>query len=156
MPCSPIVIFARPCSKAAAIPCCPPRTTSPRWSETSRPLSRRPRGFPPRQQALLAADCQQASDTTKGHGRLEKRTLQTTTVLNDCLDWPKVGQVFWLVRERTEHGQTSVEEVYGITSLTRQEANATHLLDVLRGHWGIENRLHYVRDVTMGEDSSRV
>jgi len=77
-------------------------------------------------------------------------------VLNDYLDWPKVGQVFWLVRERTEHGQTSVEEVYGITSLTRQEANATHLLDVLRGHWGIENRLHYVRDVTMGEDSSRV
>jgi predicted transposase YbfD/YdcC len=77
-------------------------------------------------------------------------------VLNDYLDWPSVGQVFWLRRERTQDGQTTVEEVYGITSLTRAEADAARLLDILRGHWGIENRLHYVRDVTLAEDASRV
>jgi predicted transposase YbfD/YdcC len=77
-------------------------------------------------------------------------------VLNDYLDWPRVGQVFWLRRERTQDGQTTVEEVYGITSLTRAEADAERLLDILRGHWGIENRLHYVRDVTLAEDASRV
>lgn len=77
-------------------------------------------------------------------------------MLNDYLDWPQVGQVFWLVRERTEGGQTTQEQVYGITSLTRQEANAEELLELLRGHWGIENGLHYVRDVTLGEDASRV
>ena len=105
---------------------------------------------------MLAADLQQAGDTTKGHGRLEQRTLRTTTALNDYLDWPCVGQVFWLRRERTQGGQTTTEDVYGITSLTRQEADAERLLGILRSHWGIENGLHYVRDVTLGEDASRV
>jgi len=109
---------------------------------TSKRPSPRRRGFPPRQQALLSADQQQARDTSKGHGRLEKRTLRTTTVLNDYLDWPEVGQVFWLQRDRTEHGKTRVEEVFGITSLRREEANAEQLLALLRGHWGIENGLH--------------
>jgi hypothetical protein len=77
-------------------------------------------------------------------------------VLNDYLDWPEVGQVFWLVRERNEGGTSTKEEVVGITSLTRQEADADRLLDILRGHWGIENGLHYVRDVTLGEDASRI
>ena len=109
---------------------------------TFRRLSPRTRGFPPRQQALLAADGRQASTTTKGHGRLEKRTLRTTTVLNDYLDWPSVGQVFWLRRERTRDGKTSVEDVYGITSLTREQADASGLLEVIRGHWGMENQRH--------------
>lgn len=87
---------------------------------------------------------------------MEKRTLRTTTVLNDYLDWPSVGQVFWLRRERTRDGKTSVEDVYGITSLTREQADASGLLEVIRGHWGIENQLHYVRDVTLGEDACRV
>jgi predicted transposase YbfD/YdcC len=77
-------------------------------------------------------------------------------VLNDYLDGPQVGQVFWLRRERTQNGKTTVEDVYGITSLTREEADAGQLLDILRGHWGIENGLHYVRDVTLAEDASRV
>jgi predicted transposase YbfD/YdcC len=111
---------------------------------------------PPRQQALLAADQQQARDTTKGHGRLEQRALRTLTVLNDYLDWPGVGQVFWLRRERAQGGKTTVEDVYGVTSLTREAADAGHLLELLRGHWGIENGLHYVRDVTLAEDGCRV
>jgi predicted transposase YbfD/YdcC len=64
--------------------------------------------------------------------------------------------VFWLRRERTRDGKTTREDVYGITSLTRDEADAERLLDILRGHWGIENELHYVRDVTLAEDASRV
>jgi len=64
--------------------------------------------------------------------------------------------VFWLRRERSQDGTLTVEEAYGITSLTRQEADAEQLLDILRGHWGIENGLHYVRDVTLAEDASRV
>ncbi len=64
--------------------------------------------------------------------------------------------MFWLRRERTQDGTTTVEDVYGITSLTRAEADAGQLLEVLRGHWGIENGLHYVRDVTLAEDACRV
>jgi len=61
-----------------------------------------------------------------------------------------------VVRERTVKGQTTREVVYGITSLTEQEADAARLLEVVREHWRIENCLHYVRDVTLGEDACRV
>jgi hypothetical protein len=53
-------------------------------------------------------------------------------------------------------GETSVEVVYGITSLPEGQADARRLLGLARGHWGIENQLHYVRDVTLGEDGCRV
>lgn len=53
-------------------------------------------------------------------------------------------------------GKTEQETVYGITSLTPQEASPERLLALSRGHWGIENRLHGVRDVTLGEDACRV
>jgi hypothetical protein len=105
---------------------------------------------------LVAADLQRASDLTKGHGRIERRTLLTATLLNDYLDWPAVGQVFWLRRERTVAGVTTVEDAYGISSLSREQADAARLLDLLRSHWGIENGLHWVRDVTLGEDACRV
>jgi hypothetical protein len=105
---------------------------------------------------LVTADQQQATELTKGHGRLERRTLTTATLLNDYLDWPEVGQVYWLRRERTVAGVTTLEDVYGISSLSREQAEATRFLALLREHWGIENRLHYVRDVTLGEDACRV
>ena len=60
------------------------------------------------------------------------------------------------MRERTEKGKKTVEVVHGITSLGPERADAKRLLELNRGHWGIENGLHYVRDVTMGEDQSRV
>ncbi len=53
-------------------------------------------------------------------------------------------------------GVTTVEVVYGISSLAVEEADARRLLGLTRGHWGIENKLHYVRDVTLGEDGCRV
>ena len=67
-----------------------------------------------------------------------------------------MGQVFELERVRESAGKTEVEVAYGITSLTRDQAQAKDLLGYARGHWGIENQLHYVRDETLGEDRCRV
>ena len=92
----------------------------------------------------------------KGHGRTEKRKLRTTTILTLGQKWAGMKQAFEIARERTIEGVTTVEVVHGITSLSEQEADAARLLGLTRGHWGIENGLHYVRDVTMGEDASRV
>jgi hypothetical protein len=71
-------------------------------------------------------------------------------------DWPGVQQVYWLQRERTEGGRTTVEDEYGIVSRPRGRADAAWLLELRRGHWQIENGLHYIRDVTLGEDACRV
>ena len=77
--------------------------------------------------------------------------------LNDYLDtWPEIGQVFRLVRTRTTPNTTTTETIYGITGLTRTQADAAKLLHWVRVHWAIENRLHYTRDVTFGEDRCRV
>jgi predicted transposase YbfD/YdcC len=97
-----------------------------------------------------------ATTTDKGHGRYEKRTLRRTTILTKTQDWAGLKQGFELTRERTIQGVTTRETVYGISSLSVVEADATRLLELTRGHWGIENGLHYKRDVTLGEDASRV
>jgi predicted transposase YbfD/YdcC len=65
-------------------------------------------------------------------------------------------QGFELTRERTVQGVTTRETVYGISSLSVERADAGRLLALTREHWGIENGLHYKRDVTLGEDGSRV
>lgn len=67
-----------------------------------------------------------------------------------------VQQAFELTRERTTGTKKTVEVVYGITSLSAEEADAKQLLAFVRDHWQIENGLHYVRDVTLGEDACRV
>lgn len=112
--------------------------------------------FPPEDSPVAPPAGQMATTIEKGHGRIEKRTLRTTTILTKHQDWVGLKQGFALVRERTEHGQKSVEVVHGITSLPPERADAQRLLQLNRGHWGIENQLHYKRDVTMGEDASRV
>jgi Transposase DDE domain len=98
----------------------------------------------------------EACVTDKGHGRLEKRTLRTTSLLTKHPDWAGLKQGFELTRERTIQGVKTVETVRGITSLSAERADAWRLEQLARGHWGIENGLHYRRDVTMGEDASRV
>jgi hypothetical protein len=70
--------------------------------------------------------------------------------------WAGLQQGFEVTRERTIKGVKTVEVVYGITSLPPERANAVTLLALLRTHWRIENELHYVRDVTLGEDACRV
>jgi predicted transposase YbfD/YdcC len=92
----------------------------------------------------------------KGHGRIERRAIRLTTVLTKHRGWKGLKQGFELTRERTEKGKTTVEVVYGITSLSRGRADARRLLGLARAHWGIENGSHYRRDVTLGEDQSRV
>jgi hypothetical protein len=92
----------------------------------------------------------------KGHGRTEKRTLRTTTILTAAPQWAGLKQGFEITRERTIKGVKTVEVVHGITSLSPRRADAATLLGLLRGHWLIENELHYVRDVTLGEDACRV
>jgi predicted transposase YbfD/YdcC len=93
---------------------------------------------------------------TDAHGsRIEERYLACSTAMAGCSDWPGLQQVLRLERRVTDK-RTMVprqEIVYGVTSLAPQRAAAAELLTLWRGHWGIENRLHYVRDVTFGEDA---
>jgi predicted transposase YbfD/YdcC len=90
----------------------------------------------------------------KGHGREERRVLTVSAELKRYVDWPGAEQVFKLERYSrcTCAGQVTHEVVYGITSLTAQEAGPKRLLQLIRSHWGIENGLHYRRDETLRED----
>lgn len=94
----------------------------------------------------------------KGHGRLELRSIQTSTVLNDYLDFPCVGQVFKITRTIVElkTGHSRQEIAYGLTSLRPEQAPAARLLQCNRGHWSIENRSHYVRDMSFDEDRLQI
>lgn len=93
------------------------------------------------------------------HGRIEERSIVVSSVLSKQEEvWPGLEQIFELKRYRVEKasGKASVEVVYGVTSLSREKASAEELLRLVRGHWQIENRSHWVRDVTYGEDHSQV
>ena len=81
-----------------------------------------------------------------------------TSVLAGYLggDWPGCAQVFRLTRVRKTGLKVETEVVSGITSLPRERAGAKALLGLTRGHWGIENDLHGVRDGTLREDASRI
>lgn len=78
--------------------------------------------------------------------------------MNSFLDFPHVGQVARIERltEQVKSGKTRTEVVYLITSLSPEQASPQRLLALNRGHWEIENRLHWVRDVTFGEDHSQI
>ena len=92
----------------------------------------------------------------KGHGRIETRTLESTIALTSYLDWPGNAQVMRRTRRAidTTTGEVSNEVHYGITRVDRTHAFPKQLEQLWRAHWTIENRVHYVRDVSMGEDSS--
>ena len=83
--------------------------------------------------------------------------MQATSSLAGYLApiWPGLAQVCRITRRRVARGVESVETVYAITSLSADVADAARLLALSRSHWGIENRLHYVRDVTCREDQCR-
>ncbi|EFH83823.1 ISAs1 family transposase [Ktedonobacter racemifer] len=102
-----------------------------------------------------------AQDSTldQHRGRIEKRSIRVSTEMNSYLaDWPLIEQVAELTRTVTvrKTGKTSHEVVYLITPLTALEASPQRLLALVRGHWSIENSSHYVRDMTFGEDRSRL
>jgi len=97
-----------------------------------------------------------AESSNKGHGRREHRRLQASTRLADQTDWPGLAQVCRLTRSTVRNGQSSLEIEYAITSVPQSRAGAAQLLKWWREHWGIENRAHYVRDVTLQEDACRI
>ena len=100
------------------------------------------------------------------HGRLERRELWALAdpELNGYVGsagtvgeaWPHLQQVCRLERQRVVKGKKQVDVSYAISSLPATDADARRLLSLSRGHWGIENRLHWVRDVTFDEDRSQV
>jgi predicted transposase YbfD/YdcC len=108
----------------------------------------------------IQTDFQHAEKVNCGHGRIEKRVIRTSTMLNDHLDWPGVEQVYYLERQfiwmrQGQAYKTSQEVEVGITSLTRNEAPPEKVMALRRQHWQIETGLHYRRDVTFHEDTTR-
>lgn len=84
--------------------------------------------------------------------------MLTSTALNGYLNFPHAAQVFRIERHRADLGGKllSEEMVYGVTSLSPCQADSRRLLSLARGHWEIENRLHWVRDVTFDEDRAQI
>jgi predicted transposase YbfD/YdcC len=108
----------------------------------------------------IQTDFLQAQKVNKGHGRIEKRTLTTSEMLNAYAAWPGLAQVYRLEREFHWWRQgvcykTSREVEFGITSLSRTKTTPMKLLELRRAHWGIETGSHYRRDVTLREDATR-
>ena len=105
-----------------------------------------------------AMDFESAQTTEKQAGRIETRQITVSSLMNDYLDWPYLGQVFKLERRFTTlaTGKVEIEVQYGLTSLTRKKAKPEKLLAITRSEWGIENGLHYRRDVTFQEDQTRM
>lgn len=101
-------------------------------------------------------DRESAQTIEKGHGRIETRRITVSREVVAALDWPGVAQVCRIERSRESKGRISHEIVYAITSLPRSQASPEALLALARDHWGIENRLHWRRDVLLGEDASRI
>ncbi len=103
---------------------------------------------------------EQACTIDRRRGRTEERCILVTTALNDYLRprWPLVQQVAQLTRTVTQRrtGTITQEVVYLLTDLPPVLAPPSRLLELNRGHWSIENRLHYIRDVSFGEDRSRL
>lgn len=100
--------------------------------------------------------CLQA--TTKAHGRLETRTLWASADVKAYLEWPGAEQALCLERRvvRLSTGEISTETVYGLISLASDQLDLSKVLTRWRGHWRIENREHWVRDVIMADDACRV
>jgi len=93
-----------------------------------------------------------------GHGRSEQRNITTSEALIGYSDWPGLAQGFELGRHVMfpKTGKERVEVVYGVTSLRSERATPERLLTLVRGQWQIENKSHWVRDVTFDEDRSQV
>jgi predicted transposase YbfD/YdcC len=100
--------------------------------------------------------------TEQGHGRIENRWLVLATVTPDEVHWPGVAQGFLVERRRYHPARNgkpahqSTERVYGITSLERWEAGPATVLRLQRGHWSIENQVHWVLDTLLREDERRI
>ena len=97
------------------------------------------------------------TDVEKARGCITTRTLRASTLLTDYVDWPGLAQVYHYQthRENTKTGQISGHTQYCMTSLSPENASAKDLLKLKRGHWTIENKVHWVRDTALREDASQ-
>ena len=91
-------------------------------------------------------------------GEWRVREIWTSTQMNEWFEgeWAGIAQIFKIRRYVKKGEQEHVEIVYGFTNLPRKKAGAKRLLALNQRHWHIENRLHYRRDVTLGEDACQV
>lgn len=105
--------------------------------------------------SLPKKDFRTATQTSAGHGRIETRTLTSSSSLKGYSDWPYLEQVFkyecLVIDKKT--GTRTQDVCFGVTSLTCAEADPKRLLSIVRGHWRIENQLHFRRDVCLNEDN---
>jgi predicted transposase YbfD/YdcC len=104
---------------------------------------------------FTAQDTEQ--EISKGHGRIEKRTVSICQKLDGIREWPGLQTLIQVQSERqvlkAQMIEVTKETRYYLSSL---DASAKELGKRIRGYWGVENKVHYVRDVTQGEDSSRI
>ncbi len=98
--------------------------------------------------------CEQIS---KGHGRVEKRYVSICQTLDGIRSWPGLVTLIQIKSERQvfTHNviEVTTETRYYISSLSE---TAQQIAERIRGYWGVENKVHYIRDVTQGEDASRI
>jgi predicted transposase YbfD/YdcC len=108
--------------------------------------------------STLAPSVQRASTTTTHGARIETRTIAVSDALAGWRHWPGLQQVLKLERTviNKTTGEISEEQVYAVTSLAPERATPAQLNELWRQHWTIENKLHWVRDVTFDEDRSQV
>jgi predicted transposase YbfD/YdcC len=88
---------------------------------------------------------------------VEQRCIKVVTVATGIV-FPHARQAIQITRKtrRLQGNKWTTEVVYAVTSLSTDQATTTELATWIRGHWAIENRLHWVRDVTYDEDRSQV
>ena len=106
------------------------------------------------QQARTASPRSRNTQTETGHGRVIQRTVSTFDLAESLkLKWSGAQQFVHLHSVGQRQGKPYQENLYYLTSLT---LNATALMARIRAHWGIENRLHWVKDVVLQEDSASI
>lgn len=100
---------------------------------------------------------QTVKQLNKGHGRIEKRTVSISQQLDGMPDFPGLCTLIRVESERQVHRATIIEVShetrYYVASFIE---TAQAFAERIRGYWGVENKVHYVRDVTQGEDASRI
>jgi len=116
-----------------------------------RNLRKRLKALPWKQVPVLA------TDRERGHGRTATRRVKATEIAAG-IGFPHAAQVLQLTRttRRRPGARLHTEIVYAVTSLSATDAHPSQVAGWLRGHWGIENRIHWVRDVTFDEDRSQI
>lgn len=89
----------------------------------------------------------------KGHGRVEKRTVSICPFNCTQTSWSSIATAIRVESQRTTRNRQETETRYYISDL---EESAGDFARRIRGYWGVENKVHYCRDVTLGEDKSRI